>query len=63
MHYLGQRPHYGGSRMDNITGLLLVIAILISCIWVTDISKRDELKCIRHQLKRIADALERREQE
>ena len=49
--------------MDNITGLLLVIAILISCIWVTDISKRDVLKCIHHQLKRIADALERREQD
>lgn len=57
------RPHYGGSRMDNITGLLLVIAILVSGLWVTDMSKRDELRHIRNQLKRIADALERRERE
>lgn len=49
--------------MGDITGLLLIIAILISCIWIIDITKRDELQCIRHQLKRIADALERRKQE
>lgn len=49
--------------MGNIAGLLIVISILISCKWVTDMSKRDEIRGIRHQLKRIADALERRAEE
>lgn len=49
--------------MGNITGLLILIAILLSGIWITSMSKRDELRGIRNQLKRIADALERREQD
>lgn len=53
----------GGSGMGNITGLLIVISILISCEWVTDMSTRDELKGIRRELKRIADSMEQREKD
>ena len=57
------RPHYGGSRMGNIIGLLLIITIFLCALWITDMSKRDEIRGTRKELKRIADALERREQE
>lgn len=49
--------------MGSITGLLIVISILISCEWVTDMSTRDELKGIRRELKRIADSMEQREKD
>ena len=58
------RPHYGGSRMETINEALQMICfILLFLLLFKDMSGKDELRRIREELKRIADALERREQD
>ena len=49
--------------MGNIIGIFFVIAIFLGGQCVADIYKEDELHRIRKELKRIADALERRNKE